>query len=494
MMKKIVLLIVVLQSICRLTDATIIIYPAPKGSELNSDFAVKIRQDGKAWHSVATYLAKVANVVNTRTIIENTSFSYFDLSGTVEVAVTYNNGSINKAVIRPLSFGIIPKITGNTITFCLTGPGNISIEVNGDIFHNLQLFANPIENFKPLPSDTNVIYYGPGIHREGLIRVPSNKTVYISGGAVVQGQILIEHAENVRIFGHGVLTQLPLPDDAEVKDKSTSAKSNSGRNDELTVNFSKNVELNGLIVLPHKYSVFIGQSKDVSISNIKSFSSEGNADGIDIFCSTDISINEVFMRNADDCIAIYGHRWSFYGNTKNVTVQNSTLWADVAHPVLIGTHGDSRNPDTLENMKFININILDQHENQIDYQGCLALNAGDENLIRNICFENIRIDDIRKGQLINMRVMFNHKYNTAPGRGIEDIYFKNISYNGDRANMSIISGYDKSRQIKNITFENLKINGKVISDDMPDKPVWYKTGDMANFFIGEHVDGIRFIK
>jgi len=60
--------------------------------------------------------------------------------------------------------------------------------------------------------------------------------------------------------------------------------------------------------------------------------------------------------------------------------------------------------------------------------------------------------------------------------------------------MSIIAGYDESRQIKNITFENLKINGKVISDDMPGKPAWYKTADMANFFIGEHVNEIRFIK
>jgi len=85
-------------------------------------------------------------------------------------------------------------------------------------------------------------------------------------------------------------------------------------------------------------------------------------------------------------------------------------------------------------------------------------------------------------------------YNISPGRGIENIYFKDISYNGYRVNLSIIAGYDETRQIKNITFENLRINGKVISDNMPDKPAWYKTGDMANFFIGEHVNGIRFIK
>ena len=93
-----------------------------------------------------------------------------------------------------------------------------------------------------------------------------------------------------------------------------------------------------------------------------------------------------------------------------------------------------------------------------------------------------------------LRAMFNYGYNTSPGGGIENIYFKNISYHGDKANLSIINGYDETRQIKNITFENLRINGKVISDNMPDKPGWYKTGDMANFFIGEHLNGIRFNK
>ena len=48
--------------------------------------------------------------------------------------------------------------------------------------------------------------------------------------------------------------------------------------------------------------------------------------------------------------------------------------------------------------------------------------------------------------------------------------------------------------LKNIRFENLKINGKVISDDMTGKPAWYKTSDMARFFVGEHVGDIVFVK
>ena len=488
-MKKITILIL-LQIAYFCTNAQLIIYPAPRGSALNTDFTVKVKQKGKDWQPVSVYLANVASVPATASIIENTSFAYFDFAGEVEVAVTANKVSINNVRIRPLSYSTRAKISGNTITFSLTQPRNLSIEVNGDIFHNLQLFANAIEKFKSLPTDTNVIYYGPGIHLAGTVVVPSNKTVYIAGGAIVQGQLLINKAGNIRVLGHGILTQLNQQN--AVNEVRQTGNAGGGRNDELTINFSKNIEVDGPIILPHKYSVFIGHSNGVKISNIKSFSSEGNADGLDIFCSTDVAIDHIFMRNADDCIAIYGHRWNFYGNTKNVSISNSILWADVAHPILVGTHGDPIHPDTLGNMRFTNIDILDQHENQLDYQGCIALNAGDANLINNIVFDNIRIEDIRKGQLFNLRVMYNHKYNTAAGMGIENILFRDVSYKGTRANMSVIAGYDEKHLVKNITFENLTINGQVITDTMPDKPGFYKTGDMANIFIGEHTDGVKF--
>jgi hypothetical protein len=173
-------------------------------------------------------------------------------------------------------------------------------------------------------------------------------------------------------------------------------------------------------------------------------------------------------------------------------MKNSTLWADVAHPILIGTHGSTPNPVVLEDLTYQNLDILDHMEPQIDYQGCLSLNAGDSNLIRNVRFDNIRIENFRHGQLVNLRVFFNKKYCTSPGRGIENVLFRNVTYNGNNALTSIIAGYDDLRKVKNITFENLRINGKLITDKMPDKPGWYKTGDMAGFFIGEHVENVTF--
>ena len=44
-----------------------------------------------------------------------------------------------------------------------------------------------------------------------------------------------------------------------------------------------------------------------------------------------------------------------------------------------------------------------------------------------------------QGMLFNMRVCFNKKYCSAPGRGIEDIILRNIAYTGEAPNMGIIA-------------------------------------------------------
>ncbi|GAB3918559.1 glycosyl hydrolase family 28 protein [Mucilaginibacter boryungensis] len=470
----------------------LITYKAPHCNILSNTYTVQVREANLPWQTVATYFAHVTDVTGTKGTVKKTSFGYFDCSGKVEVTVLVNDQPIKSVRIRPTAKGIVPLIHGNKITFLMNISDQLSIEINGDIFNNLQLFANPLETDSPSPNDPSVIYFGPGAHRAGKLNIPSGKTVYIAGGAVVQGNLYMDHAENVKVRGRGIFTQLEnaVPDTAPVDNQAVTLS----RNDAITVNYSKNVVIEGLIILPHKYSITIGQSSEVLVNNFKSFSSEGNADGIDIFCSNDIKLDHIFMRNADDCIAIYGHRWNYYGNTRNILIKNAVLWADVAHPIMVGTHGDTQHPDTLANMLFENIDILDQHENQLDYQGCLALNAGDNNLITNIKFNDIRIEDIRKGQLVNLRVMYNKKYNTSPGNRIENISFINVSSNGNHTGMSVIAGYDENRLIRNILFENLKINGQLITDDMAGKPPFYKTGDMANIFIGEHVDGIKFVK
>lgn len=447
---------------------TLVVYPLPNAVPSNDAFAVQVRTPQGQWERLFC-----CNVQVDMHNPQRASMAFFDFSGTAEVSIEYNLGDIHSARIRPLSYGIHPEINGRTLAFKLVKPCNLSIEVNGNIFNNLHLFAGPIESNKPNSNDPNVLFFGPGIHESApIIRVPSGKTVYLAGGAVVKSKLLCDSVENVRILGRGMLYQ-------------------PHRGIEIT--FSKNIEIDGVIVVnPSHYTVFGGQSQGITIRNLKSFSSRGWSDGIDLMSCSDVLIDGVFMRNSDDCIAIYGHRWDYFGDARNITVQNSTLWADVAHPVMMGTHGNPSSPEIIENIILKNLDILNHHEPQINYQGCIAVNASDENLIKNIRAEDIRIEDFEQGQLLNLRVTFNRKYAQAPGRGIENILFRNVSYAGKNANLSIICGYNEQRAVRHVVFENLTINGRLIWDQMPGKPAYFAASDTAGFFVGEHVEGLEF--
>jgi hypothetical protein len=456
-------------------SAKLLIYPAPHGVALNAnDFSVRARTPGGQWQIVPVYLVQVAQTRQGNHVPVNSSMATFDFSGRVQVEVT-SSRPIASARVRPLSYDIQPSVHGRVITFTLDRPRNLSVEVNGDIFGNLQLFANSIEKAHPTPTDPNVIYFGPGLHvlpvkkkNRHELDIPSGKTVYLAGGAVVRGSLICEKVHDVRILGHGMLE----PGD---------------HGGGVRISHSQNVEVSGIIV----QGCFTGGSQDVHIRNVKCISHGRYGDGMDVISSSRVTIDGVFNRNSDDCIAVYATRNGYTGGSKDIIVRNSILWADVAHPILVGTHGNTKQPETIENLTFRNLDILDQAEAQLDYQGCLALNAGDSNLIRNVLFDDIGIEDIRQGQVLNLRVFYNRKYNTSPGRGIENVTFRGITYTGTHAEVSQIIGYDDSRMVKNVRFENLVINGTHISDHMK-KPHWYKTSDMARIFVGEHVQGLKF--
>ncbi|MDX2820510.1 endo-polygalacturonase [Streptomyces ipomoeae] len=455
----------------------LVVYPIPSGVPTNSSFSVKARTPGGEWQTVPVYRAR-AKQINADTgsgPVFNSSVATFDFKGTVEVVVTSAKGTIGSARIRPLSYATQYTVDGASVSFTLTGPRNLSIEIDGEIFNNLQLHANPIEENAPDPDDEDVIYFGPGLHKttDNVVKVPSGKTVYLAGGAVLTSRVEFENVENARLIGRGVLYNSP-----------------SG----VLVRYCENIEIDGVMVLNPSsgYACTIGQSKQVTIRNLHSYSHGQWGDGIDVFSSEDVLIEGVWMRNSDDCIAIYAHRWDYYGDVRNVTVRNSTLWADVAHPINVGTHGNTDNPETIENLVFSNIDILDHREPQMDYQGCIALNPGDSNLLKNVRAQDIRVEDFRWGQLINMRVMFNKSYNTSVGRGIDGVFIRNLTYTGTHANPSIMVGYDADHAIKNVTFQNLVINGKFIGNGMK-KPGWYKFTDVMPAYANEHVLNTRFL-
>lgn len=450
----------------------LIVYPAPTGAARNPDFSVRVRRPQGEWQPLFCHNVKVDMHE-----VRNASMVSFDCSGSVELEIVKNDGIVREAAVRPASAGLSCDCTGNRMLLRLDGPRQLSLEVNGDRFHNLHIFANPLEENIPVITDygvlqlkpgthittgiqealaglpaakPKVVYFAPGIHRldPARLEVPSDTVIYIAGGAVVYGGFICSHVHDVQIRGRGVLYMSDF-------EKTTYYRG-------VEISYSRNISIEGITVIdPPHYTILLGQSERIDIRNIKTFSTRGWSDGIDMMACSDVKIDSVFLRTSDDCIAIYASRGDYQGDTRRVAVTRSILWADVAHPSNIGTHGNHLGDgDVIEDILFRDIDILEHHEPQPDYWGCLAINAGDNNTVQNVIYENIRIEPFELGELFNVRVLQNPKYNPAPGMIIRNILFKNICYSGSCTNPSHIEGFDEARRVEDVRFENVRINGR----------------------------------
>ena len=479
-MKRILTLSLCLSLLSGMTaQVKVYTYPSGKDSiEVMHDYRVSIcavTDTDEQWMSVTTLRCDVD-----MHRVQKASWAQWEMGEPVRVRVTnlrddaLANGTM-QVVVRPSALDIIPQqIDERTIEFVLESPEYVSVEFGGDRKHNLHLFPELPEtevytgteehcinwtgknNHDVFIKDAQLIYFGPGIHRpkdlpSGEIKIPSNTTVYLAPGAVVRAKLCVDRAKNVRIIGRGILAN-PL------------------RGVEIT--HSRNVLVEGItMVNPQHYTVFGGESSNIVVRNIKSFSRHGWSDGIDLMCCRDVTIDNIFLRNSDDCIALYNHRWWYWGGSRNIRISRAKLWADVAHPFNFGCHGDdrSRRGEVLRDVVVTDCDVLNE-----DGDGIFSVRCGDKNRLEDIHFENIRIEEIERGALFSLRVLFSEKYNRAPGNSIRGVSFKNIHFEGDESHLlpSDITHYDAERRVEDITFENVTINGRPFN---PDKEIIHKT-------------------
>ncbi|MDA3867896.1 MAG: hypothetical protein PF489_14280, partial [Salinivirgaceae bacterium] len=136
------------------------------------------------------------------------SFTNFSFSGTsVDVRIT-TKFLAHSVTVRPLNYDIVPTKDANVFTFTLTKPQKISVEIN-DRLNPLFILADAPD----VPNTKATYYYGPGVHKVGLHKqINSNESVYIAGGAVVEGTFLIpDKATNIEFRGRGIISNGSLP-------------------------------------------------------------------------------------------------------------------------------------------------------------------------------------------------------------------------------------------------------------------------------------------
>ena len=418
-------------------------------SHHNDDFTVQVRTPGGEWKDL--YEWKVTVDLDTR---QDASMVYFDFTGPVELRVQKNNGLFSKVSIGPEANAPKPVVRDGAVYLTLDRPQNFAVFFDGDHLHNLHVFAGaPI----PAPTGPNVHRFGPGLHVPegggGTFEVKSGETVYMDGGAVMMGTFHVADAHDIRILGHGLILQPP-----------------GSKGGQFLIERSQNVSVEGPIVTQADGGVGRAvMAKDVRISDVKGITGGQWTDGINIYSSERVSLDRMFLRTSDDCVTVYAHRGEIYGDSRDIRVTNSTLWADIAHAMFIGIHGNSINPETIERVTFDNIDVVDLDEDNPEYEGVMGILAGDSNLVQDVTFSNIRVDRIEEGKLFSFRVGFNGKYNTSPGRGIRRVVLRNVSFTGrGMPSASLVAGYDASRTVEDVLLDNVTVGGRRLDLKNPD--------------------------
>ena len=363
----------------------------------------------------------------------------------------------NTFVRDPNYFGNDPKRMWDGVTFCVMADGDKKYK-SAVREINFQ--------FPKLKLDT--------VHM-GLYEAKSGETITLDPAKYYAGQIVIKDCRDVVVEGNGATLRPGM------------------RGFGVQIVNGRNIMVRNLVTS----QVPTGSSDSVLIENVQCYSYGPWGDGLNIFASSHVTLRGCYCETSDDCMTVYATRKGYMGSARHILVEDCVFNPKIAHPIFIGLHGaasegdDRTRTDTIEDLVFRNIRIMNQREKQLDYQGCMAIVAGDNNVIRNVLFENITVDHIETGCLFTLRIFQNEKYCQAPGRLIENVTFRNITAPAE-GNISLVEGYSSERLVRNILFDNLVIDGKHIHDSMPDKPGWYKTADMGRILISNYVENIRF--
>jgi hypothetical protein len=435
-------------------SAQVVTYPAPPGLITSPDFTVKA--DGEP-----VWVEKIGSNVHTAKYalyggieMEYLNVASFSCSGKVNLTITASS-DIDSFIIRPKNRNVKANVNGRDLTFAISGPQKLYIEVNG--LPHMAIFANPIEVNPPKPGHPGVVYFAPGVHDPKTITLKSNQTVYIAGGAIVNANIRGSNIQNVKIAGRGSLQG--------------NVKISGATNLEVEGIFIRNTEGWSNTLTDCHHSIY---------KNVKVFGYEAiySVDGINPVSCKDFTIDDCFMRCRDDCVAIKSIDYKL--SVDSIRVMNSLMvgWAN-SDGVTIGFE---LNGGPVQNILVKNCDVLYARGNgRTGGHSAFSIVSDGPARVQNIRYEDIRIEEHVEFKNLEMIISDGKLYGNDPPGHISGVYLKNIQWeNGSKP--FILAGFSKSNAIENITFDHCTVGGKKING----------TGD-AIFKITPFVKGIKFL-
>ncbi|MCC7495772.1 MAG: hypothetical protein IT204_25700 [Fimbriimonadaceae bacterium] len=389
---------------------------------------------------------------------ELAGFATWDAAGAVTVTIQ-STRDIQQVVVRPRRLGMVPQVTGRQITFTLSQPEAVVVEVNGPA-HALHLFGCPPATAVPAPDAPNVLYFGPGVHRPGVIQLRDHQTVYLAPGAVVYGSLHGQGVRDVRIAGRGILDQSPF------------ARGEGGG--AIRLSDCSEVTIEGLILRdPDVWCCSLFGCRNVRLSGLKLIGLwRYNADGIDVCNSSAVVVEDCFVRAFDDALVVKGLPGPFVERpVANVTFRRCTVWCDWGRALEIGaeTCAPEIGPVTFEDCDIVRTTHI-----------ALDIQHGDQARIHDIRFQRLRLELDDRNPRPRLQTARDEVYADQPGhlpalaviiirgtmwtktptRGtVRDVLIDDLAIWAPRMPGSSFDGHDATFDVSGVTCTRWRLNG-----------------------------------
>ena len=438
------------------------VYPALPDHQYGSElYEVTVTQAGKSLPSyVYKSIREAGNSINTATVFTTDAnhWTSFSFSGAVTVQVKLRDGTaINTAIIRPLSKNVHAEVKNNTVSFKLTAPANVYVELDGKPRDPLFIFANPLEANISTKATPNVIYFGPGVTDLGKepLTIAEGQTVYLAGGAYVKGRLQTagpSGGKAVTIRGRGILSGI---DDIAQK---------SGLFSNFMIGAAPKTALElhvEGIVITDSHGVGVLAHKRLTAENVKLLAWLMQTDGIS--GGNESLVKDCFLKVNDD--GLHFHQ----SGTKLI---NNIIWRQNAGSALQMGWNVAQNVDgeLCDGLDIIGDDMGRTHLER-DWANADVVSLIDIHqhaTYKNIVIENVRHEK-KPYQLFGVRTMLvlEDKFHTSyrDGRGsVEGMVFQNITSTEKPLHPSVFDGNgSEPGTIKNVTFDNLQIGGSLVT-------------------------------
>ncbi|HEY3505252.1 MAG TPA: hypothetical protein VGN37_21010 [Actinocatenispora sp.] len=438
----------------------VVTYPRPDVEPASTLYATTVSQAGRSYDPV-TYTRAVRRPGNREL---DTSWSSFSFRGPIVVSVRARHRTdATGCLVRPASAGVRTWYHGGTCTLALTRPANLSVEFTPQdgpvVTHPMLLFANPLERAAPSPGDENVLYFGPGVHHIGAnVPLHSNETVYLAGGAWVEGTFVGVDVRNVVIKGRGVLDGLFLDTGNQAENKKQPGLIDIRCDNQgdpartcATNPTSSNVLVDGLTLVDGPRLNVRALSSYTTVRNVKMIGWWINTDGI---VAGDRSLVEHnFVKVNEDSLKL------FWGDG---VVRDNVVWQlENGAPFMLSWNIEQDSAD----FHVHDDDVIHVEQYNAPTQGVFdARHAGAGHLQRYL-FERIHIEDATY-RLFYLNVEHNTWYDPTLGYGsFSELVFRDITAPPASAFTlpSVVNGIDADHGFRNVDLVDLRMGDSCLT-------------------------------